>query len=104
MAKNVVVETPTENTSNDVLRFVPTDKTKDRYFTVSELQPTPYPSDEDPYPGFPLSKTKLRELEEQGEFECRYLELKFRRPEGAWYFSWTQVSLGCSLIVKHKQT
>lgn len=81
MAKNVVVEKPTEDGPNDVLRFVPTDKTRDKYFLVSELQSTPHPSDEDPYPGIPLCKSKLRDLEEQTEFDCRYFELKFRRPE-----------------------
>lgn len=91
MAKNVVVEKPTEDSPNDILKFVPTDKTKDRYFTVSELQATPHPLDEDPYPGIPLCKIKLRDLEEQGEFDCRYFELKFRRPEGGCHFSRTKV-------------
>lgn len=90
MAKNVVIEKPTEDSPNDTLKFVPTDKTKDRYFTVSELQPTPHPSDEDPYPGIPLCKIKLRNLEEQGEFDCRYFELKFRRSEGGCHFSRTK--------------
>lgn len=89
VAKNVVIESPTEDGPNDVLKFVPAEKSKDRYFTVSELQLTLHPSDENPYPKIPLCKTKLRELEEQGEFNCRYFELKFRRPEGAQYFSLT---------------
>ena len=78
-----MVEKPTEDSPNDILRFIPTDKTRDKCFTVSELQSTPHPSDENPYPGIPLCKTKLRDLEERGELSCRYFELKFRRPEGA---------------------
>ena len=86
VAKNVRIQEPTlDSLHKNTLTFIPTDKAKDKYFCVSQLYPTRVKRDEDPFPGIPLCKTRLRDAENENEFDCRSFKLEFRRREGLYF-------------------
>lgn len=87
VAKNMRIDPGSQDSNSpNSLRLSATDRSKDKYFFASAIYPTQSERANDhPFPGIPLCKKTLRQIEDENIFECSAVIIKFKSADGMYF-------------------